>query len=269
MRKITADYIIFGVVLGIIILLALIDMNVISFEPSEYPKKITQNQLYALRVTSVISNWCLPDSIDHYIDSVILKDSSAMLFGYAYNAKFLMNYIASHLQEMGFVITDMGRSKVGNYDFYWLSAENGDIFTHITSICTGKRTFVSVASGKDVKEVLSVRIETDGNNAILSAPEYTPKNGNILLTAPLAGTIYAIYYPTNPFCGNSNDEINVISRQSFERLLHKNMKSPKLDLYWACGNFYKPKRFNTTHLFIYNPRGVAYARVVMTGFGIK
>jgi len=264
------SYVILAVIFGAVLFLIMLDEGIISLEPPEYPQKISQEQLHALRVTSVISNWCLPDSIHHYMDSVTLKESSAMLFGYDYDAKFLIDYITPRLQEMGFVITDNGSSKVSNYDFYWTSAENGDIFTHVTMLYTGKRSFVSIASGKDVKEVLSIRIETDGNTAELSAPTYKPKNANLVLTAPLAGTIYAIYFPANTLCGNPNDDINIVSRRSFEDLLHNGtMKSPMLDLYWACDGFYNPERLTPTHQFIYRPRGVAYASVVLTGFGVK
>jgi hypothetical protein len=258
-------------IIGGIILWTLIDEGIISLEPPEYPKKITQEQLHSLRLTSVISNWCLPDSINHYIDSIILKSASAILFKYDYNAKFLMDNVKSRLQQMGFVITDYGSKKVNYYDFYWLSAENGDIFTHVTSICTGKMTFISVASGKDVKEVLSIRIVTDGNSAELeSRYVYNPTNPNILLTAPLAGTVYAIYHTTNPLCGNPNDAINVMARSSFKDVMQRtNASSPKLDLIWACDGYYKLSRLTPTHAFMLRPRGVAYAKVVLTGFGIK
>ncbi len=252
--------------------LALMDEGIISFEQPEYPKKITQEQLQSLRMTSVISNWCLPDSIHHYVDSIVLKTSSAILFMYIQpDAKELMKIVESRLQQMGFVINDYGNKKLNNYDFYWLSAENGDVFVHVTSIQTGTTTYISVASGKDVKEVLSIRIVTNGETAELeSGWSYKPVNPNILLTAPLAGTIYAIYYPSVPICGNPNDEVNVLAKKSFEDvLLRTNAKSPKLELLWACDGYYNVSRYTPTHQIVWNPRGVAYAKTVLTGFGIK
>ncbi|WP_457550208.1 hypothetical protein [Archaeoglobus sp.] len=252
--------------------LALVDEGIISFGPPEYPKKVTQEQLQSLRMTSVISNWCLPDSIHHYVDSIVLKSSSAILFMYIQpDAKELMKIVESRLQQMGFVINDYGSKRFSHYDFYWLSAENGNVFVHVTSIQTGNTAYISVATGKDVKEVLSIRIVTDGEEAELESEfSYKPSNPSVTLTAPLSGTIYAIYYPNEPLCGNPNDEVNILAKKSFENILLKtNARSPKLELLWACDGYYNVSRLTPTHLIVWNPRGVAYAKTVLTGFGIK
>lgn len=270
MRKDTIKEALFlGFVLGFFVLLGLIGEGVISFE---YPQSISKEQLQSLRLTSFISDLCLPDSISHYEDSIVLKDSSALLFRYDYDASFLLENVKSSLQSVGFVITDSGKSRIDNFDFYWLSAENGDIFTHVTAVYTGTKTHISIASGKDVKEVLSIKIVTDrtGDSAELRSDyTYKPENTNIVLTAPLAGTVYAIYYPNNPLCGKPSDEINIITRRSFDEFMLKgNMTPPILDFYWACGNVYKPARFKPTNAFVYKPRGVAYAQVISLGGGL-
>jgi len=266
-------FIVFFTLFAIPIVMALIDEGIINLEPPEFPKKVTQEQLQNLRMTSVISNWCLPDSIHHYVDSVVLESATAILFSYTQpDAKDLMKIVESRLQQIGFVINDYGNKKLNNYDFYWLSAENGDVFVHVTSIQTGTKTFISVASGKDIMGVLSIRIVTDGKDAELESglSSYKPVNPNILLTAPLAGTIYAIYYPNVPLCGNPNDEVNIMAKRSFEEvLLRTHAKSPKLELLWACDNYHYLSRYTPTHLIVWNPRGVAYAKTVLTGFGIK
>ena len=270
-RKKVVEAFIYALIILIPVILVLADEGVISFESPEYPMKITQEQLQSLRMTSVISEWCLPDSINHYADSIVLKSSSAILFTYAQpDAKELTKIVESRLQQMGFVINDYGNTKVNGYDFFWLSAENGDVFVHVTSIQL-KNAYISVASGKDVKEVLSTKIATDGESAWLeSSFSYTPQNPTVTLTAPLAGTIYALYHPNNPLCGNPNDEVNILAKKSFEDFVLKtNAKSPKLELLWACDGYYNVSRLNSTHLVVWNPRGVAYAETVLTGFGIK
>ncbi len=268
-------------IFGGAILLTLIGEGVLEFGASEYPQKITREQLGSLRVTSVISDWCLPDSISHYVDSIVLKDSSAMLFEYDYAPQ--LDAVEKSLQQLGFVITDRGNSKVDSFDFYWVSGENGDIFAHVTMLRTATKTFVSVASGKSVEDVLSIRIVSDGISAELSSDRsYTPANAEIVRTAPLAGTIYAIYYSSNPLCGNVGDDINVAARQSFDEVLARVAASsapinatpeamPNVDFYWACMGFCGKASFKPTHRSIHMPRGVAYAivNVGYGGYGVK
>jgi len=237
---------------------------------SDYPQNISKEQLQSLRLTSYLSYSCLPDSINHYEDSLVLKDSSALLFKYDYDARFLLDNVRTALQNNGFTVVDTGNTKIDNFDFYWLSAENGNIFVHVTALYTGFRTYISVASGKNVEDVLSIRICTDraGSFAELrSNRSYNPTNANIVRTAPLAGTIYALYYPNNPLCGSPSDEINILTKKSFNELLLKNSTSQRLDFIWACGNIYKPARFEPTNAILYSPRGVAYAMIIVSGGG--
>ncbi len=268
-------------IFGGAILLTLIGEGMLEFGSSEYPQKITREQLGSLRVTSVISDWCLPDSISHYVDSIVLKDSSAMLFEYDYAPQ--LDAVEKSLQQLGFVITDCGNSKVDSFDFYWVSGENGDIFAHVTMLRTATKTFVSVASGKSVEDVLSIRIVSDGISAELSSDRsYTPANAEIVRTAPLAGTIYAIYYSSNPLCGNAGDDINVAARQSFDEAITRVAANsapinatpeamPNVDFYWACMGFCGKVSFKPTHRSIHMPRGVAYAivNVGYGGYGVK
>ncbi len=278
--KLTAAVVV--LIFGGAILLTLVGEGVIEFGVSEYPQKITREQLGSLRVTSVISDWCLPDSISHYVDSIVLRDSSAMLFEYDRIGPPL-DMIETSLQQLGFVITDRGNSKIDSFDFYWVSGENGDIFAHITMLRTATKTFVSVASGKSIEDVLSIKIVSDGVSAELSSDRsYTPANAEIVRTAPLAGTIYAIYYSSNPLCGSAGDEINVAARQSFDEVLARVAARsapinatpeamPNVDFYWACMGFCGKASFKPTHRSIHMPRGVAYAIVNIGygGYGVK
>jgi hypothetical protein len=284
MRKPTKGDIIAGFIFTFIVLIAVLpildDLGILdklfSFGPSEFPKKISEEQLQSLRLTSFISLWCLPDSIDHYMDSLVLKDSSALLFRYDHDATYLLDMIKSGLQEIGFVITDQGTSNLNTYDFYWLSAENGNIFVHVTMLHVGglfsDNTYICIASGKNVDDVLSIKICVDDSGypaELISDRTYTPTNANLVMTAPLSGTVYALFYPNNPLCGNPDDEINVITANSFDELLLREQEIVQtygypvpIEFYWACGNFYKPERFKPVNAFVFKPRGVAYAQIM-------
>jgi hypothetical protein len=191
-----------------------------------------------------------------------------------------MNTMRAGLQRLGFVITDEGNTNINGYDFSWLSAENGNIFVHVTVLYTGS-AYVCVSAGNQYRDVLSIRIQSDGSAASLASDIQCDANGSIEHVAPLAGTVYALFYPNDDLCGDPDADVNKMARQSFEEILasrdtivgNVNYKGDPnqfpVEFYWACGNIFKPDRFHPVNSIITMPRGVAYASIMDMGLDVK
>lgn len=218
-----------GVIVAFVVILIIIVASVpFVIAPLLATPKYTGGQQSALSLVSYLGYYSLGgDSIEHYSAERVHENGVAgIMYRYGQGSRDIATTVHDKLEEIGFVTTGIETEKSSSWepywDYSWFSAANGDIIVYVTTYYDGRYNYVSIAAGTEENEEDVYKIRIEGNDFVSLTSGVRAKSEEskeIEHVAPLAGTIYAIYYPQHKLSGPVDAAVNIEAKKSYDEML--------------------------------------------------